>query len=222
MKAPAVIDDVLPDFDQFEQLLLNAEAFEGMATLVQLEALTPTAFLPERLGKELTFDQYETFAGAFGSVNRSCAWWIGDLLNAAEAVHGESFAQIAFRTGLSEQTLLNRKYVCAHVPVTRRRASLPFSVHAEVAPLSAKQQKYWLDRAEKGGWTREILREHMRAKRKTDSPTIPGSDGDGGPGSLTEVAYAILRDAVPHEDAQHYLVPNEDIARLKGALGEEE
>lgn len=218
MKAPAVIDDVLPDFPP-EQLRLDAEAFEGLATLAQAGALTPVAFDVEAFG-ELTYDQYELFAGAFGAVNRSCAWWIGDLLNAAEAVHGESFAQIAYRTGLSEQTLLNRKYVCAHVPPSRRRATLPFSVHAEVAPLSAKQQKYWLDRAEKGGWTRDILREHMRAKRKEEKPTIPGSDE--GPGSLMEVAYAILRDAQPAEDAQHYLVPNEDIVRLRAALGEEE
>lgn len=220
MKAPAVIDDVLPDFDEFEQLQLNAAAFEGLATLAQHGALTPTGL---DLGKlpELSYDNYETLAGAFGAINRSCAWWIGDLLNAAEAVHGETFAQIAYRTGLSEQTLLNRKYVCAHVPYDRRRPSLPFSVHAEVAPLSAKQQKYWLDRAEKGGWTRDILREHMRAKRKEEKPTLPGDD-TAGPGSVMEVAYAILRDATPHEDDQHYLVPNEDIVRLRAALGEEE
>lgn len=223
MKAPAVLDDVLPDYDGFDQLSLDAAAFEGLATLVQVGALTPTAFLPAELGRELTYDQYETFAGAFGSINRSCAWWIGDLLNAAEGVHGETFAQIAFRTGLGEQTLLNRKYVCAHVPPDRRRASLPFSVHAEVAPLSAAEQKRWLDRAEKGGWTRDILREHMRAKRKTDQPPLPGDDGDpNDPGSVMEVAYAILRDATPHEDSIHYLVPNEDIVRLRAALGEEE
>lgn len=220
MKAPAVIDDVMPDLPP-EQLVLSAEAFDGLASITRAGALTPVSFNASALG-ELAFDDYEALAAAFGSVNRWCSWWIGDLLNAAEGVHGESYAQIAYRTGLSEQTLLNRKYVCAHVPVERRRPTLPFSVHAEVAPLSAKQQKYWLDRAEKGGWTREILREHMRAKRKTESPTLPGAADDGGPGSLTEVAYAILRDATPHEDAQHYLVPNEDIARLRGALGEEE
>src|SRR4029077_16275800 len=152
--------------------------FDALASFAEHGALTPTAFQPEKFG-ELTYDQYETLAGAFGAVNRSCAWWIGDLLNAAEGVHGESFAQIAFRTGLSEQTLLNRKYVCAHVPPDRRRASLPFSVHAEVAALSAREQKRWLDRAEKGGWTREIVREHMRGKRKAGAPPPPA---DGAPG----------------------------------------
>jgi hypothetical protein len=220
MKAPAVIDDVLPDFEHFEQLLLDAAAFEGLATLVQEGALTPTAFRADQLG-ELTYDQYEALAGAFGSINRSCSWWIGDLLNAAEGVHGETFAQIAYRTGLSEQTLLNRKYVCAHVPFDRRVPSLPFSVHAEVAPLSAREQKRWLDRAKKGGWTRDILREHMRAKRKEDKPPLPGADGDG-PGSVMEVAYAILRDATPADDDINHLVPNEDIVRLRAALGEEE
>lgn len=224
MKAPAVLDDVLPDYDGFEQLSLDRSAFDAMAVLVEAGVLTPTAFQLGEMGRDLTYDEYETFAGAFGSVNRSCAWWIGDLLNAAEGVHGESFAQIAYRTGLGEQTLLNRKYVCAHVPPDRRRASLPFSLHAEVAPLSAKEQKRWLDRAEKSGWTRDILREHMRAKRKTDQPPLPGDDDlpGGSPGSVMEVAYAILRDATPAEDSIHHLVPNEDIVRLRAALGEED
>lgn len=219
MKAPAVIDDVLPDFPP-EQLTIDPALWAALEEIGASGALTPTAFRAEELG-ELTYDQYEALAGAFGSINRSCSWWIGDLLNAAENVHGESFAQIAFRTGLAEQTLLNRKYVCQHVPPDRRRPTLPFSVHAEVAPLSAKEQKYWLDRAEKGGWTRDILREHMRAKRKTDKPPIPDAGGDE-PGSLMEVAYAILRDASPADDDRHHLVPNEDIVRLRAALGEEE
>jgi hypothetical protein len=39
---------------------------------------------------------------------------------------------------------------------------------------------------------------------------------------VLEVARAILRDAKQADDPGYWLIPDEDMARLRGALGEEE
>lgn len=173
------------------------------------------------LPPDATYEQREALANYLGQIKRRSSWWIGDLLVESENRDGELYAQVAHATGLSEQTLLNLVYVSKHVPRERRREKLPHSVHAEVASLSAKEQKHWLDKAEKHAWTRSELRDAMKAKRRDERPTLTDDD-DVPPGSLQEVALAILRDATPLEDGQHHQVPNEDIVRLRAALGQED
>ena len=145
--------------------------------------------------------------GAYiGRINRSCSWWIGDWLVFGEGVYGERFAQALAATGLAEQTLLNRSYVCRNVPVSRRRARLPFSVHEEVASLSAREQKRGLIGAEKNNWTRADLRAARKALRKDERPAeLPLGDVDAE--QLVDVARAILRDAQTADDPAYVLIP---------------
>lgn len=213
---PALVDDFNPEAVE-TQLVIADDTLSLVDVLREAGAITPTQLDLSTAG-DLSYERYEALGAYLGQINRSCSWWVGDWMLYGEGTYGEKYAQAITVTGLAEQTLLNRIYVCKHVPPSRRRSALSFSVHAEVAPLNAKEQRYWLDRAEKGGWTRAQLREAMKAKRKDEKPTI---DLDGSEG-LREVAEAILRDAVPHIDSQHHLIPNEDIARLKSALGREE
>ena len=49
---------------------------------------------------------------------------------------------------LFSQTLANEKYVSSRFEISRRRESLSFSHHSEVAALEPKQQDDWLDKAE--------------------------------------------------------------------------
>lgn len=217
---PALEDGpALIELDETYTLERRQQTFDLIRQMEDAQAFTPVQL---RLDGDVTYDQAEALAHFLGETKRRSSWYIGDLLIYAENAFGEAYAQIADATGLAEQTLLNLRYVCVHVPPDRRVAGLGFSLHAEVAKLSAKEQKAWLARALKGGWSRAELRERMKAKRKDEKP--PLIDDDGNPvdmNSLVDAARALLRDATEHEDAQHYLVPNEDIARLKGALGEE-
>lgn len=154
----------LPSTQQASSLLLQALEDSG--------AITPTALLIS--DPDMEYDQYEALCYFLGRLNRSCSWWVGDLLNYGDQVFGHYVYQAAEATGLAPQTLANRASVCRHIPPNRRRASLPFGVHAEVAYLEPVERDRWLDRAELGGWTRAILREEMRAARGIES----GSVGD--------------------------------------------
>lgn len=114
---------------------------------------------------ELDWDDYERLGVFLGSMNRACAWWVGDFILYGEQLYGELYAQIEDAMGLAPQTLSNRASVARHIPPNRRRAALPFGVHAEVAYLEPRERDLWLDKAERGQWTRAKLREEIRQSR---------------------------------------------------------
>lgn len=201
------------------QLQLDGEAFQHIKRLADAGAITATSL--ELTDPDMSYDTYEALGAYLGRMNRSCSWWVGDWLAFGEGVFPDRYAQAAAATGLAEQTLLNRVYVCKNIPPSRRRAALSFSVHSEVASLSAREQKMWLDRAERQGMSQKELRAAMKATRKDERPALTDGDDDH-ESQLVTVAKAIIRDARPADDGQHHLVPNEDVARLRAALGEEE
>lgn len=219
----AIIDDLLPDAVANQQLVLDEQAFPfaPLKELAREGALTAVG-LDLSAGDEWTFDAYAALGTYLGIMNRSCMWWIGDWLLYGEGRYDERFAQAAANTGLAEQTLQNRMYVCRNVPVSMRRVGLAFSVHAEVASLkTAREQKYWLDRAAKAGWNRQQLRDAMAAKRKETKPPIDLGDHERVDVKLVvEAAQAVV--SARKEYGADFLVPREAMARLIGALGEEE
>jgi hypothetical protein len=204
---------------QVDHHQLSLDAFDAFTTLATAGLITPTSL--DLADPEMAFESYEMLGAYLGRMNRSCSWWIGDWLVFGEGVYGEKFAQAVHATGLAEQTLLNRSSVCRNVARSMRRASLPFSVHAEVASLPAKEQKKWLDKAETHNWTRAELRAAMKATRVDTPPPDDLSDDEIEKVTLIEVARAILRDAKLSDQAGFVLVPDEDITRLRAALGEE-
>lgn len=221
--APAFVEDV-----DNEDVTRREEEWEAWRTLEQAGVITPISL--DLADLEMPIERSMALARFFGTVKRRSSWYIGDLLLDSESRHGEFYAQVAHETGLSEQTLLNLVWVSKHVPKDRRVAGLAHSVHAEVASLSAKEQRSWLSKAAKHAWSRSELREAMKAKRKEDKPPLFDENGDPfdddgeeiNPRQVLEVARAILRDAKPHEDGQHHLIPNEDVARLRAVFGGEQ
>ncbi len=207
-----------PEVDH-EQLALDGDAFRAVVALADGGYITPVSL--DLTDPEMPYDSYESLGRYFGRMNRSCSWWVGDWLVFGEGVYGERFAQAVAATGLSEQTLLQRSYVCRNIPRSRRRAGLSFSVHLLVAKLDARAQKTWLDRAEKNGWSAKDLAAAMKALRKDERPTLLDGDGEVDADELAVVARAILRDAKESGDPAYYLIPREDMARLAAALGEE-
>lgn len=137
----------------------RGESTSGIELLAALEAsgaITSTSLV---LPPTVTYDQCEALAAMLGQLHRTSAWLIGDLLNHTERVYGETYAQVAEATGLSKGALMNYASVCAHIPRSRRRASLPFSTHAEVAYLEPEEQEQWLKKALENKWTKAELRE---------------------------------------------------------------
>lgn len=196
-------------------------ALDLMVQLEQAGAVSETQLL--LTDPDLPYDTYESLGAFLGAVKRRTSWYIGDWLNFGEGVYGERFAQAASATGLNEQTLLHYQFVCRQVPESRRKPNLAFGVHALVARMEPAEQRYWLDRAARREWGEKELREAIRKKRNEQAPPLFPDGEEGGQRTvLSEVAQAILRDARQHDDGQHWLIPNEDMARLKAALGVED
>lgn len=216
--------DLIPDATTDEQLILLPEnTFTLIQSLHMAGAITLTSLSIEQ---RLSLDESEGLLTWFGVLKRSSSWWIGDLLNQLERTNPEEFSQLSEATGLAESTRLAFQAVCANVDVKIRKVNLGFSHHAKVSRLEPRDQKRWLDRASKQGWTYATLVEHMKAHRAETRPQLPGTEDDNGAVDrrlVVEVAEAILRDAAEHpDDPQHYLVPVEDIVRLRAAFGREE
>lgn len=213
MTVTAELEPMLAPQQGAVQLLLTLEQ-AGAVTLSSLELSDPT----------MAFDHYESLGRFLGTMKRWTSWALGDWLNFGEGVYGELFAQAVAATGLNEQTLLHYQFVCKNVPAGRRQPTVAFGAHALVARMEPREQSFWLKKAARKEWGERELRDAIKAKRLDTPPPSPlFQDGEGGTDAtvLKEVAEAVLRDAVAYVDGQHHLVPNEDIARLRAALGQE-
>lgn len=202
---------------------INEEAIAAIGTLAGAGLLTLTSFDIGTVEKPIEYDSYVLVGAYLGIINKACSWWIGDWLVYGEGVYAEKFGQAVHATGLAEQTLLNRAYVCRHVAPSRRRVGVPFGVHALVAALPAREQTRWLDKAEREGWGREDLRRAMRETKATDrdeSPKLPPAGEPLAPGLVLEAARAVVSAKQDYGDA--WLVPKEAMARLMAAVGEED
>ncbi|MBV1849560.1 LmbU family transcriptional regulator [Catellatospora tritici] len=96
----------------------------------------------------------------------SASWWIADWLAYGEARFQDRYEEAVKRTSLSYQTLRNYTWVARRLDMSRRRDSLSFGHHAEVAALEPPEQTYWLRKAEEHGWSRNQLRNEVRASRR--------------------------------------------------------
>jgi len=216
----ALTDDLRPGVE----VVALAETRTAIELLIELEKGGAADAVALRL-PEVEWDAYLGVGSFLGEVKRRTSWYMGDWLLHGQASFAERFSQAHLVTGLAEQTLLAYMFVCENVPAKRRRAGVPFSCHAKVARLDAKEQERWLAACEKHGWTYAELTERMKAARKDTKPPLPGTEethADPDPAMLLEVAQAIVAHAREHEqDGSLMVIPREDLARLKAALGEE-
>lgn len=159
----------------------------GQAPAVPTSALEAAGAVTTDTSLQLTdpnleWDDYENLGILLGRMGNAHMWWVGDFLLFGEQVYGEQYAQIESVLKLAPQTLANRASVARHIPPERRRASLHFSHHAEVAYLDPAVRDRWLDLAESGDWSRSKLREEIRAAREEQSESV---------GDLAETGTAI-------------------------------
>lgn len=110
-------------------------------------------------GQNLSLEEFRKEIGQLARINRISQFCLGDMINAANAQHGKKYDDWIEITGLSYGTLANICSVCNNVEISRRRESLDFSTHAEVASIKdeTKREKI-LDLAEKHHLNRKDLR----------------------------------------------------------------
>lgn len=121
-------------------------------------SIRPTGLVIER---ELSISEWAVLGDRLGVLGKAIQFAIGDWLNYGEIKYGETYSQFSELTGYKVETLQNIKFVAGRVEISRRRESLTFAHHAEVAGLVPSEQDYWLDCAEKEDWSSKRLRDEL-------------------------------------------------------------
>ena len=106
-------------------------AFPGKLTRVGLE-------LPEGL----SFDDWSAVGQTLKNVEESRLWWVGDWLNYGEAGYGETYSQAVEVSGYGYGTTANAKWVSGRIEISRRRESLSWAHHYEVAALEPDDAQF--------------------------------------------------------------------------------
>jgi len=127
-------------------------------------------------------------------------WWLGDWLIYGQDNYEGRYKEAIERTSLDYQTLRNYAWVARAFSVSRRRDTLSFAHHAEVAGLSDPEQDFWLRTAASSRWSRNRLRAEVktslngrRDKTPLNEPDDPAGHRDGGDGQLPPSQILALR-----------------------------
>jgi hypothetical protein len=103
------------------------------------------------------------FVLGLDSMESGLSYWVGDILNSLEALHGESYAQV-IPEGKAHSWMVY-KWTCSRVKPETRRPSLSFSHHQVVASLLTERQNIYLTKAESESLSVSALRK-LVAKEK--------------------------------------------------------
>lgn len=126
-------------------------------------ALTAVSWTPPA---DLDLREWLVHGRRLGVLGRGVAWWIGDWLIYGNLRYGERYARASRVTGYDRQSLMNMAYVASRFSVERRRATLSWSHHAELAARPAHEQDLWLARAEADRMSVRSLRTELRSLQR--------------------------------------------------------
>lgn len=134
---------------------------------------------PHRTGLELpghlSFNAWQDVGQSLVAIMDSSVWWLADWLVFGQEHYPGRYDDAIRRTSLDYQTLRNYAWVARRLSLPRRRDTLSFAHHAEVAALPAPEQDYWLQQAERYQWSRNILRRELRASLKDREQQAQGA-----------------------------------------------
>ncbi|MCQ4208849.1 LmbU family transcriptional regulator [Streptomyces longispororuber] len=116
------------------------------------------------------YDDWERAGRQLADVLDSSSWWLGDWLVYGKDHYTDRYQRGIRAAGLSYQTLRNYAWVSRRFVLARRRPTLSFQHHAELASMPVGEQDRWLDRAEQRQWTTKQLRGAIRAARQSQQP----------------------------------------------------
>jgi hypothetical protein len=117
-----------------------------------------------QLPEDLPLDDWQRIGERIAVTRESSSWWLGDWLIHGESAYPDRYQHALAALRLDYQTLRNYAWVCRRFSPARRRSSLSFQHHAELAALSPAEQDRWLDRAEQCRWSRNTLRKQIHQR----------------------------------------------------------
>jgi hypothetical protein len=168
-----------------------------------------------RFAGALSFEGWERAGEQISRIVSSSAWCLGDWIVVGQSRFTDRYKQVIDAVGLDYQTVRNYAWVARRFEMSRRRDTLSFQHHAEVASLPPEEQDYWLDHAEKDGWSRNRLRQEIRDKR------ISGAGDNVKPSALPRIVVTPERIARWRATAEQMEMTLESwiIAELDSAAG---
>ena len=119
-----------------------------------------------------TTEEYLVLGKQLVEIERMYQWCIGDYLLMFEHDKGQMYTQ-ALDASI-EKTWKNYVYVAKHVVESRRRDSLSWTHHAEVAHLHPQIQDGLLEKAVSHGWSTRDLRKMVRELKHKANGLVSG------------------------------------------------
>jgi len=120
------------------------------------------------LPPDLPYMEWEDIGIKLARAKETVKFMLGDWLNYGENAYGEKYAQAIDSVTYDYSYLRNIAYVCRNVEMSRRRDSLSFSHHTEVAHLDPDLQDLWLQTAEDQGLNSKVLRQAIKDAKGID------------------------------------------------------
>lgn len=148
-----------------------------MNSIVTQQEVQFSSFQMDRMGLRPignpSFNEWVRCGEFLKNANGAVHFWIGDWMNYGERQWGEMYAQAIDETGYSYGTLANDKWVTACIEPSRRRESLSFAHHQEVADLMPEDQEKMLTMAVEQGMNSKDFRIAVRSyKLRLDLPEL--------------------------------------------------
>ncbi|MGV9381893.1 LmbU family transcriptional regulator [Nonomuraea sp. NPDC003707] len=116
----------------------------------------------------LSVESWSEIGHEIAIISDASAWWLADWLIYGQRKYPNRYRKAIEDTSLDYQTLRNYAWVARRFPVSRRRDKLSFQHHAEVASLPEHEQDLWLERAQRFGWSKAMLRREVRRARNAN------------------------------------------------------
>jgi hypothetical protein len=145
-----------------------------------------------QLAPELSFERWLSVGRQLADIYTSSAWCLGDWLVYGQASYDGRYRDAIEQTSLDYQTLRNYAWVVRRFELSRRRDSLSFAHHAEVAALPQVEQEYWLRKAEELSWSVKRLRREVRGSLSERSARDYGRQPGASHGELAGMAQPTL------------------------------
>jgi hypothetical protein len=123
--------------------------------------LTTTGIRPTR--RPANESDWLQLGAALRTLHKSLAWIAGDWLAQGLGTFGRTVDDLAAVLDVDAGTIHNWTSVARAVEFSRRRDTLSYSHHVEVAKFEdPADQNQWLDLAERNGWSSKELRAHIK------------------------------------------------------------
>jgi hypothetical protein len=123
--------------------------------------ISKVAWVPQ---EDLGQAEWLTTGRKLGAIGRCSQWWIGDWIRYGTTRWGEKYVEAARVTGYDVASLRNMAWVAAQFDLSLRSDKLSWSHHVLLAPLSAEEQRHWIERASDERLSVADLRLELRAR----------------------------------------------------------